>query len=70
MPLMAMLSHKATAKAPKAIPIEPTINNGLRPNLSTVKMATNVKTIFTIPMITVCIIPPPSAPAFSKIRGA
>ena len=69
-PLIAMLSHIATANAPTAIPIDPIISNGLRPKRSTVKIATNVKIMFTIPIITVCIIPPPSAPAFSKIRGA
>ena len=69
-PLIASWSHMATAKAPNAIPMEPIINKGLRPNLSTVKTATSVNRIFTTPMITVCIIPPPSAPALSKIRGA
>lgn len=34
--------------------IEPMISNGLRPNLSTLKIATNVNIIFTNPMITVC----------------
>ena len=69
-PLRPILSHIATANAPIAIPIDPIINNGLRPNLSTVKIAMRVKRILTIPIITVCIIPPPSAPAFSNIRGA
>ena len=69
-PFIAMLSHIATANAPTAIPIEPIINSGLRQKRSTVKIATNVKMMFTIPIITVCIIPPPSAPAFSKMRGA
>ena len=69
-PLIPMLSHIATANAPTAIPIEPIISNGLRPKRSTVKIATSVNTMFTIPMITVCIMPPPSAPALSKIRGA
>ena len=69
-PLMPILSHKATAKAPTAIPTEPMISNGFRPKRSTVKIAISVKTILTMPMMTVCIIPPPSAPAFSNIRGA
>lgn len=34
-----------------AIPIEPMIINGLRPNLSTVRIARTVKTRFTIPTI-------------------
>ena len=48
----------------------PNINNGFRPHLSTVKMATKVKTTFTSPMVT-C---PPNAspkenPALSKMAG-
>ena len=46
------------------------ISNGLRPKRSTVKMATKVKRMLTTPMMTVCIIPPPSAPALSNMRGA
>ena len=69
-PLTPMLSHKATANAPAAIPMDPMMSKGLRPKRSTVKMATSVKIMLTIPIMTVCIIPPPSAPAFSNIRGA
>ena len=59
----------ATPIAPSAIPIEPHINKGLRPSFSTVNTATRVKTMFTIPMITVCTIGLPM-PIESKIRGA
>ena len=38
----------ATPKAPRAIPKEPVINKGFRPNFSTVKTATKVNDILTI----------------------
>ena len=44
---------RATPNAPTAIPMEPKISNGLRPNFSTVNTATSVNEIFTIPIITV-----------------
>ena len=43
----------ATPIAPKAMPSEPTMSKGLRPSFSTVKIATQVKLRFTIPLNTV-----------------
>ncbi len=37
----------ATPKAPNAIPIEPKMSKGLRPNFSTVKMATQSETRYS-----------------------
>ena len=45
--------ESATPSAPIAMPIDPYINNGLRPRRSTVKTATSVNMMFTIPIITV-----------------
>ncbi len=56
---------------PIAIPVDPIISKGFRPNLSTYNIAMIVKITFTKPMTTVCImdvlLPEPK---FSKIRGA
>ena len=60
---------RATPRAPTAIPSEPVMSSGLRPSFSTVKMATRVKVMFTIPMSTVWVIGLP-IPMDSKMRGA
>jgi len=49
----ALPKVKATPRAPTAIPMEPQISKGLRPNFSTVNTATKVNEMFTIPMMTV-----------------
>ena len=47
------------------------MSSGLRPTLSTVKIATTVKMMLTMPMTTVWIIDTsPEAPIVSKMRGA
>ena len=51
------------------MPREPVISSGLRPSFSTVKMATSVKLMLTIPIMTVCVIGSPM-PIDSKMRGA
>ena len=59
----------ATPAAPTAMPIEPQMSSGLRPNFSTVNTATSVNEIFTTPIITVCTIGF-SIPMSWKMRGA
>ncbi len=59
----------ATPNAPTAMPIEPQINNGLRPSFSTVNTATSVNEMLTIPMMTVCTMGSPMC-IESNMRGA
>ena len=56
---------------PIIMPVEPIISSGLRPTLSTVKMATTVKMMLTTSMTTVWSIEAsPVAPMLAKMRGA
>ena len=62
------IKYIITPNAPMAIPSEPTMSNGLRPNFSTVNTASNVNDMFTTPIIT-CTVIGLSIPISSKIRG-
>ena len=62
-------SARATPRAPRAMPREPTMRSGLRPSFSTVKIATRVNVMLITPISTVCVIGLPM-PMDSKIRGA
>ncbi len=69
--MVSVKARIASTVMPMSIPIEPTIRSGLRPTLSTVKIATTVNTMFTMPITTVCSMETsPVAPMFSKILGA
>ena len=53
---LGLLKVMATPMAPIAMPSEPTMSSGLRPNFSTVNIATQVNPRFTMPLKTVSII--------------
>src|SRR5699024_7591365 len=53
-PMILKKAREAIPNIPIAIPIEPRIKSGFLPHISTVKIATTVKTTLTAPIITVC----------------
>src|SRR5699024_8746929 len=70
-PIISEKAIAATPNIPIAIPMDPNINRGLRPHLSTVIIATTVKITFTNPITIVCNMEASfAAPILSKIRGA
>ena len=52
-PMTSRKENMARASIPAVIPAEPMISRGFLPSLSTVKIATRVKMMFTMPMTTV-----------------
>ena len=70
-PITSMKESTLWAAMPIIMPMEPIMSNGLRPNLSTVKMANRVKMMLTNHKTTVCLMETsPEAPRFSNILGA
>lgn len=70
-PMASVNESTARTSMPIIMPVEPIISSGLRPTLSTVKMATTVKMMLTTPMTTVWSIEAsPVAPMLAKMRGA
>ena len=52
-PMVSVNDSAARAAMPIIMPVEPMMSSGLRPTLSTVKIATTVKMMLTMPMTTV-----------------
>ena len=53
MPMVSENDNAARAAMPIIMPADPMMSSGLRPTLSTVKIATTVRMMLTMPMTTV-----------------